>query len=105
MVDENEDSDDRTSDQFQRLVEEHGNQVLLHTATCVTWKAEHEKCDGCPSSLGCCKTVSLMIVSMLPLMYTPTSFDDFEAMNRSVHQKFDAILNATTDKEVKKVAC
>ena len=78
MPDEDEGLGEKLSDSYQELVRSKGDDVLIHTRVCVEWKAGHDTCKGCQSSLGCSKSVSLMLISMTPMMYTPTSFEDYE---------------------------
>ncbi len=85
---------------FQDVVRSNGDDVLIHTQTCVEWGLEHENCKGCPSSLGCNKAVALMMASLTPMLYTPKSFEDFESMQRSMRDRLDNILNARTAEEL-----
>ena len=103
MPDEDEGLGEKLSDSYQELVRSKGDEVLIHTQTCVEWKMEHKNCKGCRSSLGCCKSISLMLIAMTPMMYKPNSFEDYERMNQSVEDKMDRILEAKTDDEVKAV--
>jgi len=81
-------------DGFERLVQGCGDDVLMHTQTCVLWKAEHENCKGCVAELGCSKAVAMMGVSMAPLLYKPSSYEDHQRMQRDIQAKLDAILKA-----------
>ncbi len=92
------------SENIQKLVEQHGDRVAIDTKECVLWKMEHSDCVGCPSELGCSKTVKMMLTMMMPMMYEPKSFDDFERMHRRIAELNHRILNAKTREEVDAVS-
>jgi len=88
---------------FQKLVRSQGEQVLIHTQTCIEWKLEHENCAGCPSELGCAKAVAMVGVSMSSMFYEPKSFEDYERMNASIQAKLDKLLKAKTAEEIQSI--
>lgn len=49
-----------------RTVRENGDKVACYTEECKLWQSEHPNCIGCPSALGCFKTVTLAIAVVKP---------------------------------------
>jgi len=90
-------------EEFAELVRGNGDNVEINTSICVLHKAEHENCDGCASELGCAKYVSILGISMTPMLYQPKDFYDYQQMQESIQDKIDVILNAKTADEVKAV--
>lgn len=88
------------SESTQDLVRTGGDKVEIHTATCVFWLAEHKNCKGCPSELGCAKSVRLMAVMMLPLLFNAGNYDDFQKMQNRISELSDKILKSISVKEL-----
>jgi hypothetical protein len=91
------------SEMMQEIVEQQGDKVAIHTADCVTWKAEHPNCFGCPSELGCGKTVRLMLITATTLMYQPRDYDDFAKMQSRLDDLMQRTLQAKTVAELKSI--
>ena len=89
------------SEGFEDLVRGSGDEVSIHTKVCVEWKLTHENCVDCQSELGCGKTVGMLLASMTPMMYTPTSYEDYEKMSNSIQDKIEKISKAKTVDELK----
>ena len=92
-----------TSKEIQDMVRLLGDEVAIHEPPCVLWKSEHENCTGCKYELGCCKTVKIMAIMLIPAMYTPTSFADHQAMQDHILKLMDLIIEAKTVEELKLV--
>lgn len=90
-------------EEMRKLVRSQGDEVAIHEPPCVLWKADHESCKGCQYELGCGKAVRLMGIMLLPMMYTPTSFADHQAMSNRIQELMDMTLKATTPDELKAV--
>ena len=93
--------DNSISEDFQDLVRKGGDKVELHQQTCVLWMLEHKNCSGCSSELGCAKAVTMLGVSLTPLVYQPKDYEDFERMHQSIQSKLDKILHAKSAEEVR----
>ena len=98
-----EETEKRPSDDWAELVRHHGDKVSISTQECVTWKLEHPNCFGCPSELGCAKTVKLMLAMMLPLVYEPKDFEDFQKVQQRVMELQEKILYAKDKEELDRV--
>lgn len=92
------------SECFRSLVMDLGEPVLIRTPTCNQWLAEHENCKDCTSELGCCKSVSLLLVSMTPMMCAHISDAHYETEQASIQDKMDKILAAKTVDEVQAIS-
>jgi hypothetical protein len=88
------------SDDFQKMIEDTGYQVLINTAPCVEHKLAHQNCAGCISEVGCSKLASLMGIQLTPLMYQPKDYNDYEQMNQSIQRKIKAVMDAKTIQEI-----
>lgn len=91
------------SEEMQRLVQDNGDEVAIHTGHCVLWKAEHKNCSGCQYELGCSKAVHLMGIMLIPAMYQPKNYDDFAQMQQRIQELMDKTLKAKTVGELKAV--
>ena len=80
-----------------------GDKVSIHTEECVLWGLSHPNCFGCPSELGCGKALKLAMVSMLPMMYQPKSFEDFQRMETRIQELQERVTNCKTPEELKEV--
>ncbi len=90
-------------DRWVDIVKKQGDRYEMDTSTCVLWKMEHQNCFGCPSEIGCSKTVRLALVNSMPLVYTPSSFADFQSMHTRVQELTDKLLAAKSLDELKAV--
>lgn len=88
---------------IQDMVRSNGDEVALSEPPCILWKAEHENCVGCQYELGCNKVVRIMLVMLIPLAYTPTSFADHQAMTNRIVELTDLTMKAKTVKELELV--
>ena len=93
----------KIGDSMQELVSARGDKVSIHTQECILWKLEHSNCFGCPSELGCGKVVHLMLLMMLPMMYKPSNFEDFQKMQQRITELQDRVLQAQTADELKEI--
>ena len=91
------------SEEMQELVRGQGDEVAVHEPPCVIWKADHESCEGCQYELGCGKAVRLMGIMLLPMVYTPNSFADHQAMSKRIQELMDMTMKATTPDELQLV--
>ena len=87
-------------EEMRELVRKQGDEVALNEPPCVLWKADHENCGGCQYEMGCGKAVRLMGIMLLPMVYTPTSFADHQAMSNRIQELMDMTLKATTPDEL-----
>ncbi len=90
-------------DEYQKLVEELGHPVHMHTPLCDSWKEEHGKCFGCESELGCSLISHLMLIAMIPMSYSPKSFEDHQRMSQRMQELQKLALAAKTADELRKV--
>ena len=88
---------------YVQMIEKLGDKVAIDTKDCILWGSEHPNCFGCPSELGCAKLVSIKLVAIMPLMYQPASFEDFQKMSHRIEELTQRILNAKTPKELKEI--
>jgi hypothetical protein len=77
--------------------------VHMDTDFCKAWKAQHGNCFGCESEVGCAKAVAYMGIAMLPIIYTPKTFEDFQKVHRRIEELHDLIDEANTPDEVRAV--
>ncbi len=89
------------SNGFQDMIRGLGDRVDIHTQVCVEWYLNHTNCQGCSSGLGCAKTVAMLGISLIPTIYEPKDFADFEAMHDTIRTNLDKVLHAQTIEEVK----
>jgi len=96
--------EESVSDAIQEMVVKiSGNIPMIHTATCVTWKASHSNCIGCESELACSQVVTIMMLTLESSTYEPVGYDDFEYMKHRIAEKMISVLEARTTDEVRKI--
>ena len=88
------------SDHFHEVVRETGTPIHMGTAFCDSWKESHENCRGCESEMGCNKAVKLMLITLTPMSYQPSSFQDFQTMQRRISELTKQILEAKSMEEL-----
>jgi len=88
------------SDMVKELIQSKGDSVGMHEPVCVIWKADHENCIGCPSELGCDKMVKMLATMMIPMMYSPKNFEDYQSMIHHIESLNNRILDAKTLEEL-----
>lgn len=86
--------------EMQELVEAHGDRVAIGEPPCVLWKAEHENCSDCLYELGCGKVARLMLVMLIPITYSPTSFADHQTMTNRIQELMAMTMEAKTPDEL-----
>jgi len=87
-------------EEFRKLVVSHGFLVAMGSEFCKKYKSEHnDKCFGCESEDGCNRYCSLAIVNMDSILYKPTSYSDHEAMQKSIQNKMQKILDVKTTRD------
>lgn len=87
------------STDLKELVKSKGFMVGVNSEFCKIFKLTHKNCIGCESEDGCNRYVSLMGVMLKPIMYKPSSFEDYETMNKSIQKAMEIILNPDSTKE------
>ena len=88
-------------EEIRKLIEDTaGDSVGMDEPVCVLWKADHKNCAGCPSELGCGKMVRLHQVLLIPMMYQPKDFADFQKMQTRIDELTDKILKAKSVEEL-----
>jgi len=92
-----------TMERFKSIVIDNGDEVAIKEPPCILWKADHKNCKGCQYELGCGKYVALLLVVMMPQVYTPTCFEDFQKMETRIEELQDRILKAKTPDELKTI--
>lgn len=88
------------SEEMQKIVEINGDEVGIHSAPCITFKAEHKNCAGCQYELGCGKVVRLMSIMLIPQMYEPKDYADFAKMNDRIQELMGKTLKSKTTSEL-----
>jgi hypothetical protein len=87
--------------EIQKMVETiAGDSVEMGEPTCVLWKADHKNCVGCPSELGCGKMVKFELLALIPMMYHPRDFADFQKMQTRIDELANSVLAAKSVEEL-----
>jgi hypothetical protein len=83
-------------------IEEQGFKCNKDTPECVIYLNEHPDthCEGCPTEMACRKYVRMELTMLLPMMYTPKDFNDFQVMNNRVVELLKMIMEAKTIDEL-----
>ena len=55
----------------RREIIQQGDKVLMYEKECLEWIAKNPNCCGCPSELGCLKTMKLYSIIKYVLCYKP----------------------------------
>jgi len=93
------------SDMVKELVKlKTGEESQYDEPTCLLWKADHETCEGCPSSLPCARVVAIMLTVLNASLYEPKNFEDSLKTQDVVHKITDRILAAKTVDEIHSIA-
>lgn len=84
-------------------IENEGFVYAKDSPECVIYLTEHNDCVGCPTKIACDKLIKLMCVFMLPLVYEPKSFEDFQNVFNRSKELTKLILKAKTKEEMEKI--
>ncbi len=85
------------------VIEKTGAIYAKDTPECIIFLNEHPNCLGCPTKLACDKLLRMMLVTMMPMMYTPKDFDDFQKVHNRVNELTNLILGAKTVDELENI--
>jgi hypothetical protein len=86
---------------FIDLIRNTGLEVGIDTIKCDVWKQHNPNCKGCDCELGCGKVVRLEALAFTSVVYTPTSFLDFQQMHQRILELQELIIEAKTADELK----
>jgi hypothetical protein len=76
----------------KELVKKEGVRVDKGTEYCKRHTDTHTNCVGCESYEGCTAVCDIAMVMMYPIMYKPTSFEDFLKQETYVRDNIDKVL-------------
>jgi hypothetical protein len=77
----------------QKIVEDAGYPVLIHTEYCRSYKATHDNCFGCESEIGCKKACEVGMLFLQRANYNEKSFSDGMAADDDVARRIVEIIS------------
>lgn len=87
----------------QTIEEITGEQVMMNTAPCVTYKMEKNNCKGCLYELNCAKLSSIIMVQHHAIAYKPADFLGHIKANMLASAMMEDIINAKSIEEIDKI--
>lgn len=79
-------------DVVAEMVRKSGVRVDKGSEYCKRHTEVHTNCAGCESYEGCTAVCDIGLIMMYPLMYKPTSFEDFLKQEKYVREEIDKVL-------------
>jgi len=79
------------------LVKSRGFRYEKDTEYCKKHHETHLDCLGCESKEGCDAVVKIGLIMITPMMYKPTSFEDFLKMQAHIDSEMRKILKVKED--------